>query len=715
MSKQNLSKLLADEEPIERVEFQFEANFQATRRQFMQLLGAGLIIAVADAVSDAPGQAQRGGGRGNAPLPLSARLHIGQDGTITVLAGKVECGQGVRAELTQAAAEELRVPVERIKLMLADTDLTPNDGGTSGSRSTPSTVPAVRQGAAAARNLLIENAAKTWNVPAGEITVQDGQAIHQASKQALNYSALFADDSTKILSAAVPENVSIFAVKEWQVLGSSVPRPNGHDLVTGAHHFPSDITRPAMLYGKVLRAPSYGAKLDTLDLNAAQNLKDVQTVRDGDFVGVMALSSFAAAKAVEALAKTAQWTENTAISSAIVYDHLRQKAEGGMPQNPFSADVNAAPNKLKQSYNVAYVQHAPMEPRAAVAEWQDGKLTVWTASQNPFGVRSELARAFRIEENRVRVIIPDFGGGFGGKHSGECAIEAARMAQAAKKPVHLRWTRQEEFTWAYFRPAAALDVEASLDEKGNIATWHFVNVNSGGSAIETPYKIAKARSQSVNSAPPLRHGSYRGLAATANNFARECFMDELAALANRDPLEFRLAHLEEGRLRDVLREAAQQFDWPKRKADKTPDTGIGLCCGTEKASYVAACVEITRSEKGFAVREICMAYECGAILNPTNLLSQVQGAIVMALGPALREEIHFEKGRVTNASFGSYAVPRVADVPLIKIHLLNRPDLPSVGAGETPIIAVAPAIANAVFDATGQRIREMPIRLAAKA
>lgn len=710
MQNQNLSDGLNYQEPIDRVDFQFEASFGATRRQFMQLLGAGLIIAVADVVFDAPAQAQRGG-RGNAPIPLSARLHIGQDGIITVLSGKVECGQGVRAQLTQAAAEELRVPVERIRVMLADTDLTPNDGITAGSRSTPSTVPAVRQGAAAARKLLIANAAKNWNVPLEEIIVRDGQAIHQASGKTQSYSALSADDSgAKVISETVPDNVEIFAVKEWKVMGESVPRPNGRDILTGAHYYPSDIARPNMLYGKVLRPPSYGAKLNAIDVGIVQDLKDVQTVRDGDFVGVMASSSFAAAKAIELLAKTAQWAENDAVNSEILYDYLRQNAEGAMPKNPFAADVEATPQKLKASYNAAYIQHAPLEPRAAVAEWQDGKLTVWTATQNPFGVRSELAKAFRLDENRVRVIVPDFGGGFGGKHSGECAIEAARMAQAAKRPVHLRWTRQEEFTWAYFRPAAAIDAEASLDEKGDISTWHFVNVNSGGSAVETPYKIPKARSLTINSAPPLRHGSYRGLAATANNFARECFMDELAFLAHRDPLEFRLAHLEAGRLRDVLIETAKQFDWAKRKANKAANTGIGLCCGTEKGSFVASCVEITLNQGNFSVREICMAYECGAIINPANLMSQVQGGVIMALGPALREEIHFDKGRVTNASFSEYLVPRALDVPQINIHIMNRPDLPSVGAGETPIIGVAPAIANAIFDASGQRLRAMPLK-----
>jgi isoquinoline 1-oxidoreductase len=278
----------------------------------------------------------------------------------------------------------------------------------------------------------------------------------------------------------------------------------------------------------------------------------------------------------------------------------------------------------------------------------------------------------------------------------------------------LRWTREEEFTWAYFRPAALIQAEAGLDEKGAITTWHFVNVNSGGSAVETPYRIEKHRSRYISSKPPLRHGSYRALAATANNFARESFMDELAAAAGADPLEFRLAHLEQPRLRAVLEAAADHFKWKDRK--KSSQRGVGLACGTEKGSYVAACVEIEvdPAQKKLRVLHVCQAYECGAILNPDNLLKQVQGAIIMGLGPALREEMIFEKGQMLNPSFGRYQVPRFDDVPELDIHLLNRPDLPSAGAGETPIIAVAPAIANALFQATGTRLRSMPIRLDAK-
>jgi len=358
-----------------------------------------------------------------------------------------------------------------------------------------------------------------------------------------------------------------------------------------------------------------------------------------------------------------------------------------------------------------------METRAAVAEWQDGNLTVWTGTQNPFGVHGELARAFRLASDKVRVLVPDTGGGFGGKHTGETAIEAARLAQATGKPVLVKWTREEEFTWAYFRPAAVIDIEASLDGNGKLTSWYFVNINAGRSGVQTPYESGQARSLDVGSEAPLRQGSYRALGSTGSNFARECFMDELADAAGVDPLDFRLAHLDTtgnaARLRAVLEEAAKRFSWRERVKQKQSDVGIGLACGTEKGSYVAACVEIAinRQRNTLTVRKICEVFECGTVYNPDNLRGQVEGAIIMGLGPALREEIRFSDGRMQNPRFSQYAVPRLSDVPELDIHLLNRTDLPAVGGGETPIIAVAPAIANAVFQVTGKRVRAMPIRL----
>jgi isoquinoline 1-oxidoreductase len=529
-----------------------------------------------------------------------------------------------------------------------------------------------------------------------------------------------ADQASEAFKQAVPRDVQVFAVREWKVLGTPMPRPNRHDLVTGAHHYPSDIILPGMLYGKILRPPAYGAKLASIDLARAHKHKEAVVVRDQSFVGVAAPTTWQARQALVELEKAAQWETPPHPPSNGICNYLRQNAQGGIPANPHSDVMASAAKSLKAKYDIAYVQHAPMEPRTATAHWVEGKLTVWTATQRPFDVRRELANAFRVAEERVQVIIPDFGGGFGGKHTGECAIEAARLAQAAGKPVALHWTREEEFTWAAFRPAAAIDIEASLDDQGRITSWHFININSGQSSIQSPYNIESKNSQYVESAPPLRHGSYRALAATANTFARECFMDELAHAAAVDPLEFRTRHLDAGsRLRDALEDAATRFKWAERRAalanvDRGERRGVGLACGTEKGSFVAACAEVAvdLAQKSIRVLHITQTFDCGAITSPRNLLSQVQGAIVMGLGPALSEEMIFKDGKMLNAAFKSYAVPRMKDLPEMDVHLFDRPDVQSAGAGETPLIAVAPAIGNAIFHATGTRLRAMPMRLA---
>ena len=376
--------------------------------------------------------------------------------------------------------------------------------------------------------------------------------------------------------------------------------------------------------------------------------------------------------------------------------------------------LTASKTVLRASYPIAYIQHAPMEPRAAVAEWEGGGLTVWTGTQQPARVRGDLSAAFRLSPDKVRVIVPDTGGGFGGKHTGEVAVEAARLALAANRPVSLRWTREEEFTWAYFRPAGVIDMVGGLSSDGAMLAWEQINLNSGGSAVATPYEVPNTRTQYQACESPLREGSYRALASTANVFARESFMDELAASVEVDPLAFRLRHLNHERLRAVLEAAVERFNWAGRRSrvKGSATQAVGLACGTEKGSYVATCVELSvdRNAGRFEVAEICVAFECGAVQNPLNLRKQIEGCIIQGLGGALHEEIRFAEGRVLNPRFSDYRVPRFRDVPPIETVIVDRPDLPSVGAGETPIVAVAPAIANALASATGVRIRSLPIR-----
>jgi len=687
--------------------------FELDRREWLAVAGAGLLITASGSVACG----QSGSTEEGADSP--ARLHIAEEGTVTVLSGKVEVGQGSRTQLTQAAAEEMRIPLESVRMVLADTDLTPDDGSTAGSRTTPSTVPRVRKAAAAAREILLRTAAEEWNKDTASLSVRDGVVKEPGGARMLSYADLASSKRlTSATDESLPANVTLTPPGRWQSLGRSPERVGGRDIVTGKHRYPSDILRPGMLYGKVLRPPSYGATLLEVNLGAAEQMHGVTAVHDGGFVGCAAPTSRQAQQAVDAIAKSARWETPEQPSDKDLFRILKERVvvEGEGRRGPRrrvkgSTEEGFAQAKqtLSASYQVPYIQHAPMEPRAAVAEWKDGKLTVWTGTQRPLGVWGQLVEAFRLSEDRVRVINPDTGGGFGGKHTGEVAIEAARLSKAAERPVSLRWTREEEFSWAYFRPAGLFELSAGLNEAGRVSAWEMTSYNAGTAGLESPYKIANTKTQYFPSESPLREGSYRGIAATTNNFAREAFMDELAAAAGKDSLEFRLANLDDARLRAVLKAAAERFGWNERK--RRERVGAGLAGGIEKGSYVAACVEaeVDPGSGEVRVRRLVMAYECGAIQNPQNLQAQVDGSIIQGLGGALTEEIRFENGRLMNGRFSRYPVPRFRDVPPIETVLINRKNLPSVGAGETPIIAVAPAIANAVYDATGVRARSLPI------
>lgn len=709
-------RLQGDEIEVERYELQAAPSwrFDADRRTFVKIFSAG--VAAASAAASLRGQSPgRGASRGPS---LAERLEFHANGGVSVFTSKVDVGQGSRTQIAQAAAEELRIAVDRVEVVMADTQRCPDDGGTAGSRTTPATVPVVRAAAAAAREALIDLAAANLAVDRREVLLDDGVFSDRASGRTVGLAELVADESlAQRLADAGPDREAVRTVSQWSVLGKPTPTLRGREVVTGAVEYPSDVRPSGMLYGKVLRSPSFGASLQSIDVSAAP--ADVTCIRDGDFVGCAAATSWKAKQAVDALAATAKWEETPSVSSGDLFNHVKETARttgsgrGGPRSDQWGdgpAAIGAAKQTINASYTVAYIQHAPMEPRAAVAEWAGDELTVWTGTQQPSRVRRELAEAFRIDEGAVRVIVPTTGGGFGGKHTGEAAVEAARLARAAGRPVSLRWTREEEFTWAYFRPAGLIEVNAGLDAAGRLLAWDFANYNSGGSAIETPYQAPHGRTRYLPTDSPLRQGSYRALASTANTFARESAMDELAELVDADPLEFRLAHLPEGRLKDVLVAAAERFDWRAKRRGAGGARGVGLACGTEKGSFTAACVEVDVQGDEIRVVHVCQAYECGAIQNPLNLRAQVTGSIVMGLGAALREEIRFADGRVLNASFSQYLVPRMDDLPELEIVLLDRRDLTSVGAGETSIIAVAPAIANAVAQATGSRLRSMPLR-----
>ena len=653
-------------------------SFSFGRRGFFKTLGGGIVV-----VSFLAKAQESGGGRarfGRAmPQQIGAWLHIDQKGAVTVFTGKVEVGQNARTSLTQAVAEELGAPVTSIEVVMGDTERTPFDMGTFGSMTTPQMVPQIRRAAAAARELLGEGAWET-----------------------IDFSK--ADQS---LAKGVTTSGHFKATADWKVLGTPVAKVHGREFVTGGHRYVSDMKLPGMLYGRVLRPERFDAKLVSADTSAAEAMNGVAVVRDTDFTGVAAPTPHAAQIALAAI--KAKWTSPETQSSKTIFSELKKNVESGAREESASVEKALAESEKKHeaTYTIAYIAHAPLEPRAAVAEWNGDKLTVWTGTQRPFGVQGELAQAFHIPENQVRVIMPDTGSGYGGKHTGEAAIEAARLAKAAGKPVKIVWTREEEFTWAYFRPAGVIDVRSGLKD-GRIVAWEFHNYNSGGSGLNTLYDIPNRSEKFIPTKYPLRQGSYRGLAGTANHFARESHMDELATLCGMEPLEFRLRNLKDERLRAVLQAAAERFGWGKRKPGA--GLGYGIAGGFEKGSYVANCAEV-HCEPGQAPRvvRVVEAYECGAILNPDMLKNQVEGAVVQGLGGALFESIEFDNGRLLNARFSRYRVPRFRDLPSIEVVLVDRKDLAPAGAGETPIMTLAPAIANAIYSVTGERIRSMPL------
>jgi CO/xanthine dehydrogenase Mo-binding subunit len=685
-------------------------RFDVDRREFFKVLGCGVVVLllVETALAQESGGGRRGGGRGGPrPMEISAWLHIGEDGTVTVFTGKTEVGQNIRTSLTQVVAEELKAPLDRIKLVMADTDLTPFDAGTFGSRTTPDMAVQLRRVSSAARESLLDLAADFLKAERSSLAIADGMISRTGTNDSVRFGQLTKGQK---LVKSVNDQTATIPAADWKVAGTSIPKVEGRNFVTGKHRFASDIKRPDMLHGRVLRPSAFEAILASLDSKAAEAIPGVTVIRDSNFVGVTAPDSLTAERALNAL--LAEWDTKPQPSAAELFDHLRKNAANAPAPDAASAkgsEGSADEQTLRQTYTVAYIAHTPLEPRAAVAEWNEGKLTVWTGSQRPFGVRGELAQAFGIPENQVRVIVPDTGSGYGGKHTGEAAVEAARLAKAAGKPVKLVWTREEEFTWAYFRPAGVIDVSSAVRKDGTITAWEFHNYNSGNSGIRTPYDIPQPKTEFHNTRSPLRQGSYRALASTANHFAREVHMDELAAAVKMDPLEFRLKNLKDARLRDVFEAGAKAFGWGKIKA--SADRGFGMGGGIEKGSYIATFAEVMVDRKSGSVRvtRIVTAYECGAVIHPDQLKNQVEGSIVMGLGGALFEAIDFENGRIRNARLSDYRVPRFSDVCEIEVVLVNRKDLPSAGAGETPIIGIAPAIGNAIFAATGSRLRSLPL------
>jgi len=667
---------------------------EPNERDWFDLLGDGLVVVWPPQAS---GWSTSGG----------AWLHVAPSGTVTAFSGKVDVGQDNTTAFRMLVAEELVARLEDVQVMLGDTDLCPFDIGTFGSRSMPDAGQALRKAAAGARQALLVLAAEQWRVPATDVSVAEPGVLDGPDGETLSYG-----DAVRGLRRVevLESEPSLLAPEHWRLVGRAYV-PSHVDSVTGTRAFVSDLRRPGMRFGAVLRPPVPGATLRHVD---TENLPEgVMLIQDGDFVGVVAGNVIAARHAVAGL--RADWNEPPA-GPVDLAAHLRANpvvGEGwdagfddsvGDPE----AVLAGAIEKIEATYTTAYIAHVPLETRAALAEWTGDRLTVWVGTQVPFGVRARLAGTLGIDSSLVRVIVPPTGGGFGGKHAGEVAAEAARLARAVGGPVMVHWSRAEEFRWGYVRPMAVMDVQAALGGNGDIVAWDLLDINAGSAGIGFPYVTANRRLRYQAADSPLAQGSYRALAATANHFARESHIDELAHAAGVDPVEFRVRHLDDERLAAVVKAAADRLG-------THPDAGVarygfGIAAGLEKGGRVATSAEVRVDSNGAVeVTRLVTVYECGAIVNPDTVRNQVEGAAIMALGGALFEQLALDHGHIADPALAAYRIPRFSDAPAVEVVLIDRPDLPSAGAGETPLIAVAPAIANAIFDATGRRLRSLPL------
>jgi nicotinate dehydrogenase subunit B len=676
-------------------------------RDWFGVLGNGLVVV------SPPSPA------GTWPRSWGAWVHVAASGIVTAFTGKVDVGQDNQTALRLLAAEELAVDPVGVRLVQGDTDLCPYDPGTFGSRSMPDAGEALRRAAAGAKEVLIELAAARLDGPHARLRAEQGSVACGRTGIRLPYSALLAGKRRVEVLAADPPLTS---PPDWTTAGRPYAAPRA-DAVTGARCFVSDLRWPGLRHGAVLRPPAPGAVLRSADAAAAGAMPGVIVVRDGDFIGVTAGDPATARRAMAAI--RADWDQpgpgpvdlETYLRTHLVDGEGWQRAVSSQAGDP-DAELASAATGVQATYTTAYLAHVPLETRAAVAEWEDGRLTVWTGTNVPFAVRARLSRAFGIGEEAIRVIVPPVGGGFGGKHGDE-AIEAARLARGAGRPVMVHWSRAEEFQQGFLRPMAVIDVRAGLDADGLITAWDFLDINAGANGFAFPYAVPNRRLRYQPAASPHAQGPYRALSATANTFARESHIDALAYIAGADPLRFRLRHLDDERLAAVLEAAAGRFGWPPGwQPAGRPDwrdgqwawRGTGLAIGLEKGGRVATCAEVLCDAAGqVRVTRIVTAYECGAVVNPDTVISQIEGGTVMALGGALFESVTFDHGRIAMPSLSGYRLPRFTDVPELDVVLFDRRDLPPAGAGETPLIAVAPAIANAIFAATGRRLRSLPL------
>jgi nicotinate dehydrogenase subunit B len=676
-------------------------------------------------------------------------IAIEPDGTITAFSGKVELGTGVRTALAQIVAEELDVPVERVHMVMGDTARTPNEGYTAGSMTISGSGTALRRAAAEARYAMLETAAERLDADVDELFVRDGLiTVARDPKRSVTYAELM---SGKVFNLQVKGQAPLKSPETYRIVGTSTPRLDLPHKVTGQPSFIQDVQVPGMVHARLVRPPSPAAQLVSIDENSVKDISGlIKVVQRGDFVGVVAEREEQAIRAAKQL--KVEWQE-TATYPKIqdLYSTLRSQPTQDnvvIEQGDFEHIFAGAAQQMHATYTHPYHAHASIAPSCAVAEVSEDQVTVWASTPGPYPLSGALAELLNVPAENVHVIHVEGAGAYGQNGSDDVAADAVILAQAVGRPVRVQWTRTDEFVWEPKSPAMVMEVHAGLDAQGNVVAWDYhvwspshtnrprvanqlitAQLLTRQPAPPSRFSFGAERNAPTNYALPaqrvtvhyvsnsfLHVSSFRTLGGMQNTFANESFMDELATAADVDPLEYRLRYLTDPRERAVLEAAARKANWESRPSPRKDTSSVAEGRGLAFARYendqaIVACIAEVQVEQAsgiMQVKRIVIAHDCGLIINPDGVRNQIEGNVIQALSRALKEEIQFDELRITSVDWQTYPILTFSEVPEIEIVLINRTDQPALGAGEPATVTTAAAVANAIFDATGIRLRQIP-------
>jgi isoquinoline 1-oxidoreductase len=683
------------------------------RRSFVKLLGGGIFIFF---------QPWDLNCMSNLTIPQSERmtkdynafLQIATDGTVKCFTGKIEMGQGVITSLTQMMADELNVPFEKIQLVMGDTDLCPYDEGTWGSMTTPYFGPEWRAAAAEAKGVLFDLASKQMGVPVTQLEVKDGIISDLKNpKKKVAYAQLA---KGKKLEKYLDIKPSPEEYTKFTIIGKPYKRIDSKLKVTGQAKYTGDLRLPGMVFARILRPPSHGANLTTVDVTGAEQVKGTQVVRDGEFIAVLNENRDRADEAIVKIKAEYSFNE-LKVNDKTVFDRM-VGADSAIEviENKWNLETgHQLSEKIFESeFHDPYVAHATIETHTALANLEGDKMTVWASAQSPFGLRDDIVSELGFPKEKVRIIAPFIGGGFGGKIAHQQGVEAARLAKLSGKPVMLVWTRDEEFFYDPYHPAGVVRIKSGIDTSGIIQFWDYSVYYSGTRGADTIYNVQNSRITSYDQNSdtvkihPFNTGAWRAPNNNTNTLARESQIEIMASAAGIDPLEFRLKNLKDEKMIACLKAVADKFGYVPGKIPG--GRGIGMSCGTDAGTWVAmiAEVKVDKTTGHVQVVRVACAQDMGMCVNPQGALLQMEGCIMMGLGYTLSEEIQFEGGNIKNRGFDNYEIPRFSWIPKMDCVILDRMDQSPKGGGEPAIIAIGAAVANAIFDATGARLYRMP-------